>query len=156
MSRQLPDNPNLEFLKKQAKELLRAARQGKLADAQHTLANEYGFSTWAKLKSHVETLSLSPAEALKAAVCDTDADRVYKVLTQYPALQAKIDDPLSDYASANTRYTQPCSAVIGRRSMFCCALAPISASGRSGGPADSACSTIAIRAWSNFSSSAAR
>jgi hypothetical protein len=31
-------------------------RQGKLADAQHALANEYGFATWAKLKSHVEAL----------------------------------------------------------------------------------------------------
>ncbi len=70
MSRQLPEKPNLEYLKKQAKELLRSMRQGKLADAQHTLANEYGFATWAKLKSHVEALGLSPAEALKAAVCD--------------------------------------------------------------------------------------
>ena len=61
MSRQLPEKPNLEFLKKQAKELLRTMRQGKLADAQHTLANEYGFATWAKLKSHVEALGLSPA-----------------------------------------------------------------------------------------------
>ena len=56
MSRQLPEKPNLEFLKKQAKELLRTMRQGKLADAQHALANEYGFATWAKLKSHVEAL----------------------------------------------------------------------------------------------------
>jgi len=67
MSRQLPEKPDLEYLKKQAKELLRGMRQGKLADAQYTLANEYGFATWAKLKSHVEALRLSPAQALKAA-----------------------------------------------------------------------------------------
>jgi len=67
MSRQLPEKPNLEHLKKQAKELLRSMPQGKLADAQHTLAKEYGFPTWAKLKTHVETLGLTPAEALKAA-----------------------------------------------------------------------------------------
>jgi hypothetical protein len=46
MSRQLPEKPNFEFLKKQAKELLRALPLGKLTDAQHTLANEYGFPTW--------------------------------------------------------------------------------------------------------------
>ncbi|HUE20271.1 MAG TPA: hypothetical protein VMQ86_01230 [Bryobacteraceae bacterium] len=97
MSRQLPEKPSLEYLKKQAKELLRSMRQGKLADAQHTLANDYGFATWAKLKAHVEELELSPAQALKAAVCDTDAARVRAVLTRYPELQPRIDDPLPDY-----------------------------------------------------------
>jgi hypothetical protein len=70
MSRQLPQKPNLEYLKKQAKELPSSMRQGKLADAQHTLAEEYGFASWTKLKSHVEALGVTPAEALKAAVCD--------------------------------------------------------------------------------------
>ena len=97
MSRQLPDHPNLQYLKKQAKELLRGMRQGKLADAQHSLANEYGFATWAKLKSHVQAQGLSPAEALKAAVCDSDAALVRDVLKRYPELRARIDDPLPDY-----------------------------------------------------------
>ncbi|MGH9639344.1 MAG: ankyrin repeat domain-containing protein, partial [Bryobacteraceae bacterium] len=97
MTRELPQNPNLEYLKKQAKELLRTMAQGKLAEAQHRLANEYGFATWAKLKSHVEALGMSPAELLKAAVCDTDARRVRGVLERYPELRAKIDDPLPDY-----------------------------------------------------------
>src|SRR5271155_4842177 len=98
MSRQLPEKPNLEHLKKQAKELLRSMPQGKLADAQHTLAKEYGFPTWAKLKTHVETLGLTPAEALKAAVCDSDAERVREILARHPELRATIDDPLADYA----------------------------------------------------------
>ena len=97
MSRQLPDHPNLQYLKKEAKELLRGMQQGKLADAQHTLANEYGFVTWAKLKLHVQAQGLSPAEALKAAVCDSDAARVRDILQQYPQLRARIDDPLPDY-----------------------------------------------------------
>ena len=97
MSRQLPEKPNLEYLKKQAKDLLRSRRQGKLADAQHALANEYGFTTWAKLKSHVETLELSPMEALKAGVCDSDAARVREVLTRYPELRERIDEPLPGY-----------------------------------------------------------
>lgn len=97
MSRQLPEKPNLEYLRKQAKELLRSMRQGKLADAQLALANEYGFSRWADLKAHVQALALSPAEALKAAVCDCDAARVRDVLKQHPELRARIDDPLPDY-----------------------------------------------------------
>ena len=97
MSRQLPEKPNLAYLKKQAKELLRSMRQGKLADAQHALAQEYGFASWAELKVHVETLGLSPAEALKAAVCDSDAERVRKVLKDYPELRERIDDPLPGY-----------------------------------------------------------
>ena len=43
MSRQLPEKPNLQYLRKQAKELLRTRQQGKLADAQLALAKEYGF-----------------------------------------------------------------------------------------------------------------
>ena len=97
MSRELPETPSLEFLKKQAKALLRSMRQGKLADAQHALANEYGFATWAKLKSHVEALSLTPAETLRVAVCDSDAARVRELIRQHPELRAKINNPLPDY-----------------------------------------------------------
>lgn len=97
MSRQLPQKPSLEYLKKQAKELLRAMPTSKLADAQYALANEYGFATWAKLKSHVEALEMSPAEQLKAAVCDSDAPRLRDILERYPELRAKIDDPLPGY-----------------------------------------------------------
>lgn len=97
MSRPLPAKPNFEYLKKEAKQLLRGMPQGKLADAQHTLATEYGFTTWAKLKAHVESLKHTPAEALKAAVCDSDADRVRRILERHPELRAKIDDPLPDY-----------------------------------------------------------
>jgi ankyrin repeat protein len=96
MSRELPATPNLEFLKKQAK-ALRKIQQGKLADAQHALANEYGFPTWAKLKSHVETLGLSPAEALKVAVCDSDAGRVRELIQKHPELRLGINDPLPNY-----------------------------------------------------------
>jgi ankyrin repeat protein len=97
MSRGLPERPRLEYLRKQAKELLRSMPEGKLADAQHTLANEYGFATWAKLKSHVVTLGLDPAEALKVAVCDSDAQRVGQLLESYRELRAKIDEPLPNY-----------------------------------------------------------
>ena len=61
MSRNLPPHPNLDYLKKQAKELFRNLVLEnpalKLADAQHALAREYGFASWPKLKLHVESLS---------------------------------------------------------------------------------------------------
>jgi hypothetical protein len=59
MSRDLPANPSLEHLKKQAKALLRAHRQrdgeATLANAQHTLAREYGFRSWLAMKAQVES-----------------------------------------------------------------------------------------------------
>jgi hypothetical protein len=94
MSRSLPEKPNLQHLKKQAKELLRAAPGGTLAQTQHQLANEYGFATWAKLKSHVLSFGLPPAEALKVAVCDGDAAQLQRLLQEHPELRAKINDPL--------------------------------------------------------------
>jgi hypothetical protein len=97
MSRKLPERPNLEHLRKQAKELLRTMPRGKLADAQHALANEYGFSTWATLKTHVESLSLTPAEAFKIEVCASDAARVRELLERHPELRARINDPLPNY-----------------------------------------------------------
>ena len=65
MSRDLPPNPNLEHLKKQAKALLDTMRQrnadATLVDAQHALAREYGFPSWPKLKAHVEAATQQPS-----------------------------------------------------------------------------------------------
>lgn len=98
MSRELPENPNLEFLKKQAKQLLRTMPGAKLADAQHAVASDYGFATWAALKLHVELLGRSPAQLLKLAIVAMDAARVSEVLKKHPELRAKIDEPLPDYS----------------------------------------------------------
>ena len=60
MSRNLPEFPNLDHLKKRAKILLRELQQrnprAKLTQAQHAIAREYGFASWPKLKTHVESL----------------------------------------------------------------------------------------------------
>ncbi len=97
MSRELPAKPSLEYLRKQAKQLQRTTSQGKLADAQHVLAREYGFADWAKLKSYVITLGLPPAEALTAAIRDQGAQRVRELLESHPELRAKINEPLPNY-----------------------------------------------------------
>ena len=97
MSRELPAKPSLEYLRKQAKQLQRTMSPGNLADAQHALANEYGFANWAKLKSHVVTLGLPPAEALTVAIRDGDAQRVRELLEGHSELRTKIDEPLANY-----------------------------------------------------------
>src|SRR5687767_10589488 len=73
MSPNLPEFPNLDYLKKQAKVLLRELKQRdpgvRLAQAQHAIAHEYGFASWARLKAHVESLPspVKPALAVDAA-----------------------------------------------------------------------------------------
>ncbi|WP_433161363.1 hypothetical protein [Kribbella sp. CA-247076] len=56
--RHLPDHPSLGFLRQEAKDLLAALRESKpdasLAEAQRTLAVEYGLRDWAALKAEVE------------------------------------------------------------------------------------------------------
>lgn len=54
----LPDNPNLDHLRRQAKDLLAGLRDSdpdaSLADAQASLAEQYGFRTWTDLKAEVD------------------------------------------------------------------------------------------------------
>jgi ankyrin repeat protein len=61
-SLKLPDNPNLEWLRKQAKTRLAELRQvnprAKLAEAQFELAKRYGFSSWRALKEHLDSLTV--------------------------------------------------------------------------------------------------
>lgn len=99
MSRELPAKPSLEFLRKQAKQIQRATAGSRLADAQHTLARDYGFADWARLKSYVLAFGLPPAEALTAAIRDSDAQRVRELLALHPELREKIDEPLTNYGS---------------------------------------------------------
>ena len=102
MSRSLPERPNLEQLRKQAKNLLKAQRQGdisvcpilrhltrfagsseedilkarlSLSEAQHALAREYGFKNWAALVRRVRKGSL-PGDRwsfIEAAAAVTEA-----------------------------------------------------------------------------------
>ena len=57
--RRLPERPSLEQLRKQAKEHLTVIRgadpSASLTAAQHALAREYGFESWARLVHHVES-----------------------------------------------------------------------------------------------------
>lgn len=56
----LPDNPNIDHLRRQAKDLLVKMREddtdAKLSDAQTSLAREYGFHNWTQLKAEVDRM----------------------------------------------------------------------------------------------------
>ncbi len=103
MSRTLPAKPNLEYLKNEAKDLLRSYEHGdasqkpKLADALHAIALEYGFPSWPKLKEHVESLALTPPESLTAAIRAMDGDKVAELLRRHPELKEHLNDPLANY-----------------------------------------------------------
>jgi len=85
--KQLPPRPNLDQLKRQAKELLQAGKARALHDAQTMIAREYGFSSWNALRDHVEAVTLEfdagLAEFLQAAT-DGRRDRAERMLELYP------------------------------------------------------------------------
>jgi len=115
-ARQLPERPNLDQLKHQAKDLLQAAREqqsealarfrilpafaatkdadlarAKLAlhDAQSVIAREYGFESWKALAEHVEELTLEFDAALAQffeAATDGRPDRAERLLARHPGI----------------------------------------------------------------------
>lgn len=90
----LPAHPNLDFLKKLAKQQVAALRrQGKtisLADVQLTLARKYGFPSWRKLKTHVELLER--ARSAVEAISSGDTKTLRRLLKQNPTLaNARVD-----------------------------------------------------------------
>jgi ankyrin repeat protein len=90
-ARQLPPRPNLEQLKRQAKELLQAGKAPALHDAQTLIAREYGFASWNKLRDHVEAVTLefdaAVNEFLEAAT-DGRRDRAERMLALHPKIVA--------------------------------------------------------------------
>lgn len=100
MSASLPSRPDLDWLKKRAKERLAELRAAdpaaKLADAQKDVARRYGFPTWRALKAHVDAARAEAAtpqtptaddvvRAFFEAVGTGKLDRVRAALDQVPA-----------------------------------------------------------------------
>jgi ankyrin repeat protein len=81
----LPDAPNLDWLRKQAKrrleELRKANPAAQLADAQFDLAKQYGFPSWRALKAHVDSLTVDGQ--LFDAARNGDVDRLTTLLDQH-------------------------------------------------------------------------
>src|SRR5262245_20176542 len=102
-SRVLRDHPDLDQLRRQAKELLTAFRAGEanavaevrdrhpeadptdfaLHDAQLVLARSYGFESWPKLKAFVDRVTVGH---LAEAIRSNDVARVRQMLEQRPEL----------------------------------------------------------------------
>jgi hypothetical protein len=104
MSRNLPPHPNLEHLRKQAKDLLHELKQEnpalQLADAQHALAREYGFASWPKLKSYVESL---PRDA---ASSEAESERANPFVGSWTAnLSKSRRHPSNPFQSATLQFT---------------------------------------------------
>jgi hypothetical protein len=89
MSRQLPARPNLEYLRKQAKELLKELQHlnpsAQLADAQHALAREYGCASWPALVVSVEDRLAAFARGARLFAGAWNADLARS--TRHPANQ---------------------------------------------------------------------
>ncbi len=102
-TRTLPSHPSLAQLRKQAKELLKSFKRAEqnavtevqlferqldpasfaLTDAQRILARAYGFSSWTKLKDHVEGID---CQAFIAAAEAGDIDAVRQLAESRPEL----------------------------------------------------------------------
>jgi ankyrin repeat protein len=82
----LPDSPDIEWLRKQAKrrlgELRKTTPAARLADAQFDLAHEYGFASWRALKAHVDSLTVDGQ--LFEAARSGDVDSLAALLDKYP------------------------------------------------------------------------
>ncbi|HEX3877019.1 MAG TPA: ankyrin repeat domain-containing protein [Bryobacteraceae bacterium] len=105
-TRRLPSQPNLDQLRKQAKELLASYRAGEsetvaeverferspdpvnfaLNDAQRILARAYGYESWPRLKAFIDGVN---AAELAAAVQSGDIERARKLLHARPELISK-------------------------------------------------------------------
>ena len=82
----LPDAPDLDWLRKEAKrrldELRKSTPAAKLADAQFDLAKQYGFSSWRALKAHIDALTVDGQ--LFDAAKRGDVGALTKLLDQNP------------------------------------------------------------------------
>src|SRR5436190_17694826 len=127
MSKPLPSKPNLHQLKNQAKDLLKSLKSGdadaiqriranhprwsetpepnrsavkmSLGDAQLVIAREYGFTSWPKLKEHVDAVldAGDPMELFKKAFAEHDAALFRQLLDRHPAVKAMINEPVAAF-----------------------------------------------------------
>lgn len=126
-SRNLPDHPSLESIRKQAKKLVREAASGSTEavarvhaclpdqqlplsqrDAQLVIAREYGFAGWQDLRAEVlhrvgEGLEWASTQA-RRAIHDNDLARLKQLLQEYPALLTWRDELGETLVGATTAF----------------------------------------------------
>jgi len=95
----LPDRPNLEYLKKLAKDTLQDLRRAdagaRLADAQRVVARHHGFTSWRALRAHLDAVSRAVppdrTSELFEAIERGDEAAVGRLLDADPALAGARD-----------------------------------------------------------------
>lgn len=122
--RALPERPDLEHLRGQAKTLLDALRAKEpaavervsramphrgepwqLADAQFVVAREYGFASWPKLVAHVESLVANrdvrqrAAEAFHHAVASGDVSALAAIFQREPLARELVNAPIFPFGA---------------------------------------------------------
>ncbi len=85
-AKQLPPRPNLDQLKRQAKELLQAGKAVALHEAQTVIAREYGFASWNKLRDHVEAVTLEFDAAVDAFLEAATDERRERAVALHPKI----------------------------------------------------------------------
>ena len=80
----ISDRPDLRRLKDHAKEMVRSGQAATHADALFRVARQYGFASWPKLRTHVE--SLHETGRLKQAIDGNDFETVKQMMTGNPSL----------------------------------------------------------------------
>jgi hypothetical protein len=109
--RPLPDRPNLRHLKNQAKDLFKAGAASSITEAQFQIARLYGFASWPKLRTHVD--SFEAIGQLKQTIDTNNLQRVKMLMTRNPELHgaplgyAK-DGPLTWVAECRIPWEPPC------------------------------------------------
>jgi hypothetical protein len=126
--RALPERPDLEHLRGQAKSLLDALRASdpaavervrrvlphrgeawQLADAQFVVGREYGFASWPKLVAHVESIAASrdvrerAGEAFHHAVASGDVTALAAIFQREPLARSLVNAPISPSAPGRSR-----------------------------------------------------
>ena len=95
MAKTLPERPNLDWLKKAAKDRLADLRaqdpSARLHQAQLDIARDYGFASWRALKTHVESRSLD-GQVVGAALAG-DAAALGRLLAAHPRKLALTGGP---------------------------------------------------------------
>lgn len=94
----LPPHANLEHLKNEAKQRLKAMRTQnpgvRLSEAQLSVARSYGFPSWRRLKAYVDALT-NVGQQLVNAVRISDSATMRRILDRHPELVNASADPQS-------------------------------------------------------------
>ena len=83
---QLPDRPNLRYLRDQARNMVRKGVCASLSSAQFAIARRYGYSSWPKLEAAVVSISSGRMGVLERAILDDNASALTALLHDDPDL----------------------------------------------------------------------